>query len=93
MKGNSVIKTHYLVNKVRSRVIVMDKSICSLNSEFVYLDIREIYSSIFDHKPVVHREVEFFVKEFEVSTFWCIKYFKFCKYVYKCTIMQTLLLF
>ncbi|CAL8073526.1 unnamed protein product [Orchesella dallaii] len=30
-------------------------------------DIREIYSSIFDHKPVVHREVDFFLKEFEES--------------------------
>jgi len=34
---------------------------------FCVLDVKDIYSSIFDHKPTVCREVDYFVKEFEES--------------------------
>ncbi len=41
---------------------------CKIQILYLSVDVREIYSSLFDHKPAVHREVEYFVKEFEVCT-------------------------
>jgi hypothetical protein len=48
----------YLFRKVNLILVTLDWTEIS--------DTKEVYASIFDHGPAIRREVEFFVREFEV---------------------------